>query len=76
MTTLGSTSEVGIYVPDLDAVTVTAVHNGTPITGVIKRLALMMLGCRPMDDPATLLSTFEKHRMVFERAAAENFPRA
>jgi hypothetical protein len=74
--TLQFIGDAGIYVPKSDAVKITAVHGGAPVTCYVKRSALVALGCHPTDDPATLLEVFARHRERAEKIAARKFARS
>jgi hypothetical protein len=71
--TLQFIGDAGIYVPQKDAIKVTALHGCGPVPCFVKRSALVALGCRPTDDPVTMLDVFEKHRERAEKVAARKF---
>jgi hypothetical protein len=63
--------DVGVYVPDKDAVKFTAVDGRLAILCYARRSSLIALGCEPMDDADKLCTVFERQRAVFERTATQ-----
>jgi len=61
--------DVGIYLPDRDAIAFTAVDGRMPVACRVRRSALTALGCGFQATPGELLDGFQSLRKVLERIA-------
>jgi hypothetical protein len=68
--------DAGIYLPDRDAVKITAIVGDRTIDCFVGRSALDVLGCRPTDPARQIVENFEAHRLDCEIAAMVKFRRA
>jgi len=68
--------EVGVYMPNRDAIRFTAISAETPIDCYIGRPGLMAVGSKPTDGPRELVEAFQKNRDLIERAAMIKLRRA
>jgi hypothetical protein len=63
--------DVGVYIPDLDLIKSPRLGGGFPIECYARRSAMIAAEGQPFDDVVALCATFEKHRLLFERVAAD-----
>lgn len=63
-------AQEGVYLPEYDAVAITATDGDRTIPCVATRAAMALLGCSRADGPERLIQKFEHHRPMLERAAA------
>jgi hypothetical protein len=68
--------DAGVYLPERDAVKITAIVGDSAIDCFVNRSALEALGCRPTDPAPQILENFEAHRLDCEIAAMVKFRRA
>lgn len=68
--------ETGVYVPQKDAIRITALTVGAHIGCFATRSALSAIGCTPDDPPRTLVDRFEENRLMFEIAAMIKYRRS
>jgi CheY-like chemotaxis protein len=61
--------DVGIYLPDRDAIVFTALDGRTPVACRVRRSALTALGCRFQATPQELVDGFQSVRSFLERIA-------
>jgi len=61
--------DVGIYLPDRDAIAFTAVDGHMPVACRVRRSALTALGCSFRATPSELIDGFQSVRKVVERIA-------
>jgi hypothetical protein len=69
--TLEFVGDAPVYVPNVDSVKITAVHEGGSVACIFRRSALVAVGCRPADDPLGLLAAFARNREKLEKRARE-----
>jgi hypothetical protein len=69
--TLEFVGDAPVYVPNVDSVKITAVHEGGPVACIFRRSALVAVGCSPADDALALLTVFTRHRKKLEKRASE-----
>jgi len=63
-------AQESIYLPERDAVDITAVAGGRMVPCLATRAAMALLGCDRGDGPDRMIQKFEHHRPMLERAAA------
>ncbi len=68
--------ETGVYLPQKDAIRITALAVGTHIGCFVTRSALNAIGCSRGDKPRALVDRFEEHRLLFEIAAMIKYRRS
>ena len=68
--------ETGVYLPQKDAIRITALTVGSHISCLATRSALSAIGCTREDPPRTLVDRFEQNRLLFEIAAMIKYRRA
>jgi hypothetical protein len=68
--------EMGVYLPQKDAVRITALTVGSHIGCFATRSALETIGCTPEDPPRKLIDRFEENRLLFEIAAMIKYRRS
>ncbi len=68
--------ETGVYLPQKDAVRITALTVGAHIGCFATRSALSAIGCTPDDPPRKLVDRFEQNRLLFEIAAMIKYRRS
>jgi len=68
--------ETGVYVPQKDAIRITALTVGAHIGCFATRSALSAIGCTRDDPPRTLVDRFEENRLTFEIAAMIKYRRS
>jgi hypothetical protein len=68
--------ETGVYLPQKDAIRITALAVGTHIGCFATRSALSAIGCSREDTPRTLVDRFEQNRLLFEIAAMVKYRRS
>lgn len=68
--------ESAVYLPQKDAVRITALTVGAHIDCFATRSALQAIGCAPDDPPLQLVHRFEQNRLLFEIAAMIKFRRS
>ena len=68
--------EMGVYFPDRDAISITALTPRAHIRCFATRSALTAIGCAPDDPPETLLDRFEANRLSIEIAAMIKYRRS
>jgi len=68
--------ETGVYVPDRDAIRITALAVGSHIGCYATRSALEAIGCTRDDPPRKLVDRFEANRLAFELAAMIKYRRS
>jgi hypothetical protein len=67
--------ETGVYLPQKDAVRITALTVGSHIGCFATRSALEAIGCTREDSPRTLVDRFEQNRLLFVIAAMIKYRR-
>jgi len=68
--------ETGVYLPQKDAIRITALAVGTHIGCYATRSALNAIGCSRGDTARALVDRFEEHRLLFEIAAMIKYRRS
>ena len=68
--------ETGVYLPQKDAIRITALTVGAHIGCFATRSALSAIGCTREDPPRTLVDRFEQNRVLFEIAAMVKYRRS
>ena len=68
--------ETGVYLPQKDAIRITAITGNAHIGCLATRSALSAIGCTRADTPRDLVERFEQNRVVFEIAAMIKFRRS
>lgn len=68
--------ETGVYLPQKDAIRITALTVGAHIGCLATRSALSAIGCTREDTPRTLVDRFEQNRLLFEIAAMIKYRRS
>ena len=68
--------ETGVYLPERDAIRITALTVGAHIGCFATRSALKAIGCSPNDPPQQLVDRFEQNRLLIELAAMIKFRRS
>jgi hypothetical protein len=68
--------ETGVYLPQKDAIRITALAVGAHIGCFATRSALSAIGCTREDTPRTLVDRFEENRLLFEIAAMIKYRRS
>jgi hypothetical protein len=68
--------ETGVYLPQKDAIRITALAVGSHIGCLATRSALEAIGCTREDPPRMLLDRFEQNRVLFEIAAMIKYRRS
>jgi hypothetical protein len=68
--------EAGVYLPQKDAIRITALTVGAHIGCLATRSALRAIGCTREDPPRVLVDRFEKNRLLFEIAAMIKYRRS
>ena len=68
--------ETGVYLPQKDAIRITALTVGAHIGCLATRSALEAIGCAPDDPPRKLVDRFEANRVLFEIAAMIKYRRS
>ena len=63
-------AQESVYLPEHDAVAITAVAGDRTIPCVATRAAMALLGCGRGDGPERMIQKFEHHRPMLECAAA------
>jgi hypothetical protein len=68
--------ETGVYLPQKDAIRITALTVGAHIGCLATRSALSAIGCTRDDPPRVLVDRFEENRVLFEIAAMIKYRRS
>jgi hypothetical protein len=68
--------ETGVYLPQKDAIRITALTAGAHIGCFATRSALSAIGCSRDDPPRKLVDRFEQNRLSFEIAAMIKYRRS
>jgi hypothetical protein len=68
--------ETGVYLPQEDAIKITALTVGAHIGCFATRSALEAIGCTRDDPPRKLVDRFEQNRLLFEIAAMIKYRRS
>jgi hypothetical protein len=68
--------ETAVYLPQKDAIRITALTAGAHIGCFATRSALEAIGCTPDDPPLKLVDRFEQNRLLFEIAALIKYRRS
>jgi hypothetical protein len=68
--------ETGVYLPQKDAIRITALTVGAHIGCLATRSALSAIGCTREDTPRALVDRFEENRLLFEIAAMIKYRRS
>jgi hypothetical protein len=68
--------ETGVYLPQKDAIRITALTVGAHIGCLATRSALRAIGCTREDPPRALVDRFEQNRLLFEIAAMIKYRRS
>jgi len=68
--------ETGVYLPQKDAIRITALTPGAHIGCLATRSALNAIGCTSADSPRDLIERFEQNRLTFEIAAMIKYRRS
>lgn len=68
--------ETGVYLPQQDAIRITALTVGAHIGCLATRSALSAIGCSRDDPPRKLVDRFEQNRLLFEIAAMIKYRRS
>lgn len=68
--------ETGVYLPQKDAIKITALTPLAHIGCLATRSALSAIGCTREDTPRDLVDRFEKNRILFEIAAMIKYRRS
>lgn len=68
--------ETGVYLPQKDAIRITALTVGAHIGCLATRSALSAIGCTREDTPRALVDRFEQNRVLFEIAAMIKYRRS
>ena len=68
--------ETGVYLPQKDAIRITALTVGAHIGCLATRSALSAIGCTREDTPRALIDRFEQNRLLFEIAAMIKYRRS
>jgi hypothetical protein len=68
--------ETGVYLPQKDAIRITALTVGAHIGCFATRSALSAIGCTRNDPPHLLVDRFEQNRLLFEIAAMIKYRRS
>lgn len=68
--------ETGVYLPQKDAIRITALTVGAHIGCFATRSALSAIGCSREDPPRALVDRFEQNRLLFEIAAMIKYRRS
>jgi hypothetical protein len=68
--------ETGVYLPQKDAIRITALAPGAHIGCLATRSALSAIGCTSADTPRDLVERFEQNRLTFEIAAMIKYRRS
>ena len=68
--------ETGVYLPQKDAIRITALAVGTHIGCFATRSALNAIGCSRGDTPRAMIDRFEENRLLFEIAAMIKYRRS
>jgi len=68
--------ETGVYLPQKDAIRITALTPGAHIGCFATRSALEAIGCTRADPPRALVDRFEQNRLLFEIAAMIKYRRS
>jgi hypothetical protein len=68
--------DIGVYLPEKDAIKFTALSGGDALDCFVTRSALDALGCDPKDRPEILVDRFEHNRALLERAAVKKYHRS
>ncbi|WP_395014710.1 DUF1488 family protein [Dongia sp.] len=68
--------ETGVYLPQKDAIRITALTPGAHIGCLATRSALSAIGCTRADTPRDLVDRFEQNRLLFEIAAMIKYRRS
>jgi hypothetical protein len=68
--------ETGVYLPQKDAIRITALTVGAHIGCLATRSALRAIGCAQEDPPRALVDRFEQNRLLFEIAAMIKYRRS
>jgi hypothetical protein len=68
--------ETGVYLPQKDAIRITALTVGAHIGCLATRSALAAIGCSREDPPRALVDRFEQNRLLFEIAAMIKYRRS
>jgi len=68
--------ETGVYLPQKDAIRITALTPGAHIGCFATRSALNAIGCSREDTPRALVDRFEQNRLLFEIAAMIKYRRS
>ena len=68
--------ETGVYLPQKDAIQITALAVGAHIGCFATRSALSAIGCARDDPPRVLVDRFEQNRVLFEIAAMIKYRRS
>ena len=68
--------ETGVYLPQKDAIRITALTVGAHIGCFATRSALNAIGCSREDPPRALVDRFEQNRLLFEIAAMIKYRRS
>ena len=68
--------ETAVYLPQKDAIKITALTPGAHIGCLATRSALSAIGCRREDTPRDLVERFEENRILFEIAAMIKYRRS
>lgn len=68
--------DTGVYLPDRDAVKITAIAADSVIDCYVSRCALAAIGCHSSDQAGDIVEKFEARRLDCETAAVVKFRRA
>lgn len=68
--------DAGVYLPERDAIKITAIAGDSVIDCYVTRSGLDALGCGASDEALNILKTFEERRLDCEIAALVKFRRA
>jgi hypothetical protein len=61
--------DIGLYLPDKDAIKFTALDGNTVVGCLVRTSTLAALGARDSDGPKELVDRFHVHRNLLERVA-------
>jgi hypothetical protein len=61
--------EIGVYIPERDAIQFTALSGGDLLDCYVTRSALEVIGCDQRDRAESLVDRFQDHRALIELAA-------
>ena len=68
--------EIGLFLPERNAIKITAIDGDRVIDCFVTSSALAAIGCRDRTDHAELVRHFQKHRDTIEIAAMVKYRRA